>query len=215
MGRGQTDRHTDGHRDYQTELAQWADSVKSLVTKNVQSQNFLVPIFFQSNKNVCHKKFLVTKNFSHKKILVTKIFQSHFFFSYKNIYVTKKFQSQKNFSHTIFLVTKKFQSQKIFNHKKFLVTKKLQSQKKFSHKIFFQSLTHSLTHSLTLNNLKVTFSQRWTDQPTDRWTDGQTTYPRKNFKILAEGWATHTKSVSPKCVMLDWRAVTVTFYLAQ
>ena len=27
-GRGQTHRQTDGHRDYMTELAQWADSVK-------------------------------------------------------------------------------------------------------------------------------------------------------------------------------------------
>ena len=28
MGRGQTDKQIDGHRDSMTELAQWADSVK-------------------------------------------------------------------------------------------------------------------------------------------------------------------------------------------
>ena len=35
MGRGQThkqtNRHTDGHRDYLTESAQWADSVKKKI----------------------------------------------------------------------------------------------------------------------------------------------------------------------------------------
>ena len=30
MGRGQTDKERDGHRDYYTESAQWADSVKML-----------------------------------------------------------------------------------------------------------------------------------------------------------------------------------------
>ena len=75
--------------------------------------------------------------------------------------VTTKFQSQKilltkNFSHEKFLVTQKFQSQKNF------ITKKFQSQN-FCHKIFL------VTH----DNLKVTFSQRLTNGPTNRRTDRQ------------------------------------------
>ena len=42
----------------------------------------------------------------------------------------------------------------------------------------YTAYTHNKYHSiysLTHNNLKVTFSQRWTDQPTNQRTDGQTT----------------------------------------
>ena len=133
--------------------------------------------------------------FSHKKIFVTKNFQSNKFVSQKIILVKKNF-SQKNFSHKILLLTKFyqskknfvkknfsqnfFQSQRNFSHKIFVVTKKSQSQKSlvtiyFLVKKFLYSLTHSLTH----NNLKVTFSQKWTDQPIDRRTNQPTTRLRE------------------------------------
>ena len=50
MGRGQTDTHTDkqtdGHWDSMTESAQWADSVKNTLCKNVSIQlNLNWPLF--------------------------------------------------------------------------------------------------------------------------------------------------------------------------